>query len=117
MLVDSMTKNMRDVLIIKMMSTGQWCPDESEVHVASDVFFSSDPVADCVRNGCYCVVNWQTPSPWWHLPVCECLDLIEVPDCELVDAFASVFWNSLIADADFPSSTCDFHLTPDSQKD
>ena len=69
MLVDNMTKNMRDVLITQMTSTGQWCPDESDVHVASDVFFSSDPVAACVRNGRYCIVHtgWSgNASLDWH---------------------------------------------------
>ena len=90
--MNEMTKHMKDYLLTNMMRTGKWCPDELEVHVASDVFYSSDPLADCIRNGCYCIQFWQTPSLWWHLPVAETDSVWKFSDDSDLDVFASVLW-------------------------
>ena len=92
MLVDSMTKNMRDILLTELMFSGAWCPLDYELYVASDHFYI-DPVANCVQNGCYCMKSYDHSVAWWHLPVAEPEPEGEPTNAEdTLDIFHSTLW-------------------------
>lgn len=70
MLVDAMTKNMKDQLLQVLMQTGCRWPQEYEVFTPLDAFYF-DTSALCLKNACPCLqfVLEDSPVPWWHLPV------------------------------------------------
>ena len=66
--------------------------------MTSDVFFSADPIADCVRNGCYCLTNSTTTSLWWHLQVAFYDHTKDAGVAPIEDNLAQVYGNFTVAD-------------------
>lgn len=70
MLVDSMTKNMPDVLLNQLMQSGAWYPKGEKKLWSLLESWYVDSTENCVYNGCACM--WYSAEPFcvWKLPVC-----------------------------------------------
>ena len=85
MLVDAMTKNMRDVLLQILMKTGRSDVNESEVYRYVDTYYLRNKSSWDEFNDLHCFVEgyscndlfnenvFTSPSMWWLLPVCICM--------------------------------------------